>query len=198
MSHYSVLVITGKDQSAEELLAPFDENLTSEEPIGVCTEKVKDWEGNTVYINPDAKWDWYSLCGRFDALHRRGDAERDYSAVLVSELDTSPDREKYLEALRFWEESVDGDGWRMFSKEYYTDRYKDKYEYADACAAFSTYAVLTPDGEWHEPGEMGWFGCSNSTPDSEKEYYSDYIDKFIKPYADPKDGYTATLVDCHI
>jgi hypothetical protein len=36
-----------------------------------------------------------------------------------------------------------------------------------------TFAALDADG-WHEPGEMGWFGCSSDTP----ETYLAYADSF--------------------
>jgi len=59
---------------------------------------------------------------------------------------------------------------------------------------FSTYAVLTPDGEWHEPGQMGWWGMSHASQEDEKLWDEAY-ENFLKE-ADP--NWTITIVDCHI
>ena len=37
--------------------------------------------------------------------------------------------------------------------------------------SFSTWVVLTPDGKWHEPGQMGWFGCSSASEEDEKKFF---------------------------
>lgn len=60
---------------------------------------------------------------------------------------------------------------------------------------FSTYAVVTPDGEWHEPGKMGWWGISSATPEEEAEFENNYEEKFIRT-ANPE--WRLTIVDCHI
>jgi hypothetical protein len=56
-----------------------------------------------------------------------------------------------------------------------------------------TYALLV-DGEWHEPGEMGWFGMSGKTPDSDRAYTEKYWEIVRGLPADA----TVTVVDCHI
>lgn len=60
---------------------------------------------------------------------------------------------------------------------------------------FYTYAVLTPDGEWNEPGLMGWWGISSATPEEENEFNKNYENNFIKT-ANPE--WRLTIVDCHI
>lgn len=60
---------------------------------------------------------------------------------------------------------------------------------------FCTYAVVTPDGEWHEPGKMGWWGTSSATPEEMKEFLKNYENDFIKK-ANPE--WRLTIVDCHI
>lgn len=60
---------------------------------------------------------------------------------------------------------------------------------------FSTYAILTPDGEWHEPGPMGWWGIPNATNDEIVDFKDNYYEKFIKS-ANP--DWNLTIVDCHI
>jgi hypothetical protein len=69
-----------------------------------------------------------------------------------------------------------------------------KEEFAEK--SWSTYAVITPDGEWHEAGEMGWFGISYATPQQEKEFNKNWYKNFIEPYLNS--DYYIIIVDCHI
>lgn len=104
-----------------------------------------DEEGNELsYYNPNAKWDWWQIGGRWDDL-------------LAGE------------------ESVQLQD---------IDKYED----------FTTYAVLTPDGEWLAPGDVGWFGSSTATEEEEESWdknYKELINSF-----DP--SLYITIVDCHI
>lgn len=56
------------------------------------------------------------------------------------------------------------------------------------------WAALDEEG-WHEPGEMGWFGCSDSSPESYIAFKRSFMDKFINN-AKPDD--VLVCVDCHI
>ncbi|WP_231115051.1 hypothetical protein [Neomoorella thermoacetica] len=57
---------------------------------------------------------------------------------------------------------------------------------------FTTFAVITPDGTWHEKGNMGWWGIVTNEKDNWEE---NYFKNFIEP-ADPET--IITIVDCHI
>ena len=83
----------------------------------------------------------------------------------------------------------------FYSEEYLKRKYPTEEEYIKNFEQFYTYAVLTPDGEWHEPGTMGWWGISNATPEQEVEFEKNYEEKFIKT-ANPE--CKLTIVDCHI
>ena len=148
--------------------------------------------------NPKSKWDWWSPGGRFDGelrvRHGRGYMYK--SEARIGSVDFSLDEEEYAEALEYWKENVEGEGTdRFYSKDYYLERFKDAETYATCVASFCTYAVITPDGEWHAPGEMGWFACSSETGDDWVRWVRDYQKNFIDT-ADPKD-YIA-IIDCHI
>jgi len=82
-----------------------------------------------------------------------------------------------------------------YSKEYLKSKYPTEEVYKNYFTKFYTYAVLTPDGEWHEPGKMGWWGCSSASPEEEIEFKKNYEEKFIKA-ANP--NWELTIVDCHI
>ena len=53
------------------------------------------------------------------------------------------------------------------------------------------------DGEWHEQGKMGWFGMSDTTSDSLKEY-TEFFNKTLEELKETHPHATVTLVDCHI
>ncbi|MEE2040121.1 hypothetical protein Q8791_23160 [Nocardiopsis sp. CT-R113] len=56
------------------------------------------------------------------------------------------------------------------------------------------YALLTLDGEWIAPGDMGWFGMSSDDQSDRDAYY-----ERANAYIDSLDGDTYLIVvDCHI
>lgn len=228
MSHYSVAVFTREGQTVEELLAPYDENLTVEKYIEFSRQEAIDYarkhfktEGKTdrecwqmladdagegmtdedgnIYstYNPRSRWDWYMEGGRWGGFlnHSRDSAK-------VRDIDFSLDQEAYEDALRFWDTVVDHkpvpDGEEMhslYTEEYYRDYYGDRETYARHQAQFSTFAVVTPDGEWHEKGRMGWFGCSSETGEEARDWEDHYKERFLDT-ADP--NWELHIIDCHI
>lgn len=160
-----------------------------------------DDDGN-IYstYNPQSKWDWWSEGGRYSGMLKLHGNE--VSSGRVGDLEFTIDQEAYKHALRFWDVLVDhkpagpGEDYQTFYKEeFYRDYYGDRETYARIQSQFSTYAVITPDGVWHAPGEMGWFGCSSESGEDGRDWYMHYKERFIDA-ADP-DWYL-TIVDCHI
>ena len=164
-------------------------------------EGMTDEDGN-IYstYNRKAKWDWWSEGGRWSGtLKCHG---REVDSGRMGDLEFSMDQEAYERALRFWDVVIDhkpakpGEEYATFYKEeYYREYYGDRETYARQCAEFSTYAVITPDGEWHAPGNMGWFGCSSESAEEFRDWYDHYRERFIES-AD-EDVYL-TFIDCHI
>ncbi len=165
-------------------------------------EEDYDEEGNRLSTyNPLSKWDWYEIGGRWSDSLKNKDGELN-DIVQLKDLDISPDKAAYDRAIRFWEIAVEDKPLNpgeekpfiFYKKEYYTERYRDKYHYAKNQASFTTYALVTPDGEWHEKGQMGWFGMSSDTGEDE--------DKWVEGFADLikscDENYYAVMVDCHI
>ncbi len=173
-------------------------------------EKMRIWAGYNDFdedsnplstYNPNSKWDWYSVGGRWDNFLKTKNGEY-VNECLVKDLDLTPNKEEYDKAIRFWElviehqplEEGEKMPFNLYKEEYYIERYGTKENYAKKSAMFSTYAVLTPDGEWHEPGQMGWWGMSHASQEDEKLWDEAY-ENFLKE-ADP--NWTITIVDCHI
>lgn len=59
-----------------------------------------------------------------------------------------------------------------------------------------TYCVITPDGEWHAPGNIGFFAMTDATPEEEDEWVDKWYERFYIPAI--KNNWYITIVDCHI
>lgn len=134
-------------------------------PYDQAWEVVKEWgykmdkdENLLTTYNPDSKWDWYEVGGRWSGFlvlkERNSDGSiKETNEAYVYEID--------------WE----------YMKE-------NKY---------SPFCFIDEDGDWHEKGEMGWFGMSfnEQSDESWDAEYEDYL-KEVDPYC------TVTVVDFHI
>ena len=182
-----------------------------------------DEEGNVLSTyNPNSKWDWYQLGGRWKGTLRLKEGakvmrESDTSwtnsneevqegytdFAQVKDIDWSPDYKDLEYHKRFWEINVEGkplkDGEKeedfksFWNAKYYLDKYGTIDNYIDDNCNITTYAILN-HGEWIEPGKMGWWGCSHATEDGNMVYRQVYKD--IIKNLNPED-YIA-IVDCHI
>ena len=183
MSHFLLAVFHDECQDVDDMLAPYDEELktethiefTKEQAIRFARENFKDYrdkpdeecwklmadgcttdENGNIFStdNPQAKWDWYEIGGRWDG-YLRVNGEHVNSAR-IGEIDFGSDEQK---------------------------------------AEFSTYAVITPDGRWHEYSPMGWGGLVHGNKEDSKDWYAHYWERFIMN-SDPNT--MITIVDCHI
>jgi len=187
---------------------------------GVVTDK---WIEVSTY-NPNSKWDWYSVGGRWTGMFKLkegadgavgepgafGNKPRiedgvDQACKGDIDWDGMIDPKRFDEAMRFWELTVEGQQpvndeekemikFEIYKPKYYIERYKDKTTYAKCRTQFSTYAVLK-DGEWIAPGEMGYFGLSGAEANDELEFQLSYMKNIIEPLPDEA---LLTVVDCHI
>lgn len=212
MSHFRVAVLHYKFQSIDDLLEPYNENmevpkyiaLTREQAIAEarkyeCNKDKTDyqcWEWQTDGMetdsdgnaystyNPNSKWDYWT---EIENLGRVGDFHHEVNKA------------EYKKALDFWDSLFDGaedDAPRTFYKpEYYLNRYKDRETYATATTSFRTYAVVTPDGEWHAPGEVGWWGMSTDSAEDWVDWCLNYEERWIRGVDQDLE---LTIVDCHI
>lgn len=226
MSHFSVAVFTEPGQlDVDALLEPFWEGIEFpryvDETKAELIARGREESGNveisddeaykratkycdpenidpvtgdhyTTY-NPDSKWDWYEVGGRWSKMLIGKDG-KPYDSLPVNQIDFDAMRTMQLEQLTPYEEYLDGD--RYFTKEYLLSIYPDEQTYIHKMTEFSTFAVLTPDGQWREKGSMGWFGCSGETPEEDTAWHDSYEDAFIKPALE--EGWELTVVDCHI
>ena len=162
-------------------------------------------DGKLGYMtNPNAKWDWYDADGgRWSnaGLYRLKPGEKpdEWNRVKVKQMDFSPNETKRREAEIFWDDYVEGRNpkkvpFPAWKPEYYLATYGTKEFYADYCAHDKRpHAFVTPDGEWHEQGTMGWFGLSTS----KKETIAQNMEEWEQALRDYQ-GLYLVYVDCHI
>lgn len=160
-----------------------------------------DDEGNLLTTrNPNGKWDWFVIGGRWEGYLKLKDGSRANYAK-IKDIDFSMDKKAYEEAKRYWELVVDGElpeegeekPFSFYKKEYYLETYGDKEAYAKRMAQFSVFALLN-EGEWFEQGQMGWFGMSDKTKESEDAFLLKMQE--IINNANPEHYFI--VVDCHI
>ena len=162
-------------------------------------------EGIMSTYNPNSKWDWYVIGGRWaGCLKKKGekaskesvsnydDDKNSYTKIKdiefveeISEEKRKALKEKYAELI---------EKGSFYTAEYYKEKYPTYEDYEKDSITFTTYALLTSDGKWHEPGKMGWFGCNSAKPEDEARFKTNYNELIAKE--NPENYFV--LVDCHI
>lgn len=192
-------------------------------------EDIMEDGGIRSHYNPDAKWDWWELGGRWcgtlfvpesctdfkygtpswfnrdsDSYACEYEGLKKVDMARIKDLQF-PETEKLAKrAARFWELYIEKQEpeteddkellkWNFYSEKYYLDKYKDKEGYVRARSTFTTYAVITKDGKWHEQGSMGWFGMSTG---DEPISWADGYKQLVLDGAGESDY--MTIIDCHI
>lgn len=148
------------------------------------------------YFNPNAEWDWFKIGGRWNNSIKTKSGVF-CNSCKIGEIDFTPDERKMEINRRFWEIVVDKEQLKegekkpfcFYTEEYLKKLYGDKETYALRNSTFSTYSILTPDGEW--------LSLSSATENEEREWYKFY-QSIIKKFAEENPDYVVTLVDCHI
>jgi hypothetical protein len=67
---------------------------------------------------------------------------------------------------------------------------------SDLPANTSAFALVLPDGSWHESGHMGWWAIVTDEKPQD-EWRREFLE-LIAPYQNPQQGALAVLVDAHI
>jgi len=182
------------------------------------------WKEYSTY-NPDSKWDWWVIGGRwrgmlrlkkgktgivgesgvFDnpPMYEGGVDQAKFGDIDWDLMNSNPDDfEKYS---RQWELIVEGDEPKNDDEKKAVDYnyYKPEY-YTKKYGNKETYIkammlfstyAVLKDGKWFEPGEMGWWGVSHASKEDKLDFELNFYTKFLKDL--PEDA-LLTVVDCHI
>ena len=174
-------------------------DIPCKEAYPTLGEYLEGWHGYSIdeetgrygyWQNPNAKWDWYDdNGGRFRqyAIDLMGDQSLPIEDI---KFDAA---EHMARAEKWWQKNMDEEGKPIGFAAFEWDGL-DHDRYVKSRGHLSFRAVVTPDGEWHEVGEMGWWGCSTENADETYEWRLHFEERFLEPYQD----YWLTIVDCHI
>lgn len=117
----------------------------------------KDENGNIISTyNPNSKWDWYVIGGRWDGLYLDNYKSSDNGFNFDSMHHTIKNN---IQTIKEYKERFNKDN--------------DKY---------SMFAYINENGDWLERGNMGWWGMVNNEKD--KNDYNESINKFLNEQDD--------------
>lgn len=214
MSHYSVAVFVDKlrDLEVSRLLAPYDESLIV--PHVISREDLINNERRSFERYRDTYYAEY-LKNPEEYIAKCSNKEHiEYISKEFPERLKWTDEDFYQYAIRYVDKDnilPDGsvkenynphakwDWWEIGGRWSGMINGDDSARVGDVIDIlpddFVTYAAVTPDGVWHAPGDMGWFGCSTDTESEWDEWQRTYKKRYLDT-ADP--NWHIFIVDCHI
>lgn len=164
--------------------------------------------------NPKSKWDWYVVGGRWQGslLIKKTNRSISNSDIRIPGIGRTykeaaflaPKGYLWVDAARVRDIQWDKMKELMISEAeknwdkikalppIFKEKEMTKEDYIKNRSIFATYAVITPDGEWHQKGDMGWWGISTNEDEAWDEKYRE---RFIDT-ANP--DWVLYIVDCHI
>lgn len=156
--HYTLLVLADDMDEVERLMAPYQENNMDDVPREYL--KFFDFSDETWHDEETGNEGcWENPDAKWDCYEFGGRWDRCITTKDGRHVSSCPVAE--IDASKTW--AKDG-------------------------VPFSTYAVLTPDGEWHDSGTLDHDGMAY------KAWRDSFAGDYIEPYLDK----TAYLIDYHI
>lgn len=153
--------------------------------------------------NPNSQWDWYVIGGRWNGSLVGHDPESDpenmEDCFCCNGTGTRPGGEAQFGAA--WVKQMKGCNGcmgkgkmlKMTSQQKSVGNILLLSEFLPKHSEKNTpFAVLTPTGEWHECGEMGWWGIVSDEKD--KSQWVEQVGDLYRKFPDT----ILVLVDCHI
>lgn len=187
------------------------EHPSFDKPDAKCDECHGSGVRKDVTYNPESKWDWWTIGGRWTgALVKDYDPEKDPSNQEICFLcEGSGDRPgwvtyrihegtKIREFKDDWSKQMNGCNgcqgtgqtvkfptqWKKFKDDVRPVRLLEP-----DCIPF---AILTPDGAWHQRADMGWWGMTSNEMDET------IWEKEVRALYQTHHEAIAVAVDCHI
>jgi len=140
--------------------------------------------------NPNAKWDWYVLGGRWNNsfILKDGSFSDQAKKGDIDFEEMEKVNEKKLN--KNWKEAKKEKN-KVMQKMIYGIEEGDTLEsYVESQKKFSTFALLK-EGQWYEKASMGWWGLTTNT---NEDWYSEF-DKLLKELPE---NTLLSVYDCHI
>ncbi len=153
-----------------------------------------DGDGNLVSrYNPNAKYDWYTIGGRWANYFPMKGSDAFYSTIRIKDIDWEKmdDITRQERAVEFKQFVANPNGHMdILSNGYHKGMTEE--EFVDLPISHAPFAILH-EGNWYERGEVRWYGQSSdnvSAEDWDKQF------KHIINSLSPED--VVAIVDCHI
>jgi hypothetical protein len=142
--------------------------------------------------NPNAKWDWYGLGGRYEERLTIKTGEKVNQCLSVDVDWPRMKKDSIVHAEQCWEEAhaPNYKGSKFF--EFGIEKDQTREEYILARSESALFAVVK-DGKWHERGEMGWWACVSNEKDPR-----DWNREFEKLVTQLPNNTLLSVYDCHI
>ena len=151
----------------------------------------------TTTYSPKSQWDWYEIGGRwtgelvddYDPYRDPDNLEDCWICKGTGKRDDELGRKARIEDPTYTCNGCDGEGKSVKSqlKRFPGDILPTRLVPKD----FFPHALVTPDGEWHQISEMGWFGMTGK----EDARWEEKVAQILKKH---RENTVAALVDCHI
>lgn len=183
MTHFTVSVILPEGVDAdraelevERLLAPYDENGTA--------------------FAEGSRWDWWVVGGRWDGRMTGDGIETARDCHICAEagkgaVATAPNPSCFwcggTGTIREWQ-----------TNELVPSLDRNSCPGGQVAPAFVPRAYVTPDGDWHEAGRMGWWGITIEDEDGNGEKEADAWEAEWRRAVEGHAGNLFVLVDCHV
>ena len=209
MSHFAVAVFTNERTTVEELLEPYDEDLAVDKYLQYTKEQlIEDTRRELEEIRTTTYAKYLEDPAAYLKKVCNGDVQNQHYQFISSEFMrryNETDEQILQRTLSDYDDDMEGESMAPYEKavndgfyksEYLKRMYPTKEVYEKIQTTFWTRAVITPDGEWHEIGEMGWFGCSSEEPEEIIKWVESYYDRFIAKAI--KNDWDIHIIDCHI
>lgn len=173
----------------------FEAHPLRDEPDASC----EDCRGSGTYRstrNPQAKWDWWQIGGRWTGTLGEYDPEKDPANIETCDLCHGTGKRRDM-VVAGGCNGCRGEGRRV---KWPTSWRAGGAEVGNVAPALEIlkddkripFAIVTPDGAWSEKGKMGWFGCVSDAKG--KDDWRAQARQIVEAHADC----TAVVIDCHI
>lgn len=176
MTHFATLVIVPADEAEPEkaaaaLLAPYDENGCA--------------------YSDGSRWDWWQVGGRWTGSLDGYDPRTDPSNIVRCNLCGGTGTRTDI-VVHDGCNGCQGSGVRLVWPTNFQHHAGDIQPVRNIPEGFVPAAVVTPDGQWHEEGRVGWWNSLERTHDE-----NDWVKIVAALYVQYRHE-TAVLVDCHV
>jgi hypothetical protein len=178
-------------------------------------EEDLDEDGNeTSTYNPDSRWDWWQVGGRYSNAITTENGEQ-VNFAKIKDIRKGRDEEQYKKGLRLWDVLVNNEkfkdekeeeelrDWFFYKKDYIKNRYLNKERFAEEFSMeFSTYAFLTKDGQWLEEENVYSMEYNGMTEDEimnlRYQKGREFTDRVFDILNEQDENDYIVVVDCHI